>query len=230
MPAERFDVIFRGQIIEGYNLATVKSQVGTIFNATNSQIKQLFSGYPAVIKRAVDAETANRLRLAFRNAGALVEIRLTKDASNAVNATATNVTLTLSAPNNFSLEDCAIIPQPAPIPDIQHLTMATTGATLDRTPPPAPVNIDIKNLSLVPGQNWTLEDCDMRPRRVVLPNMRNISLSDPGVILDDTPPPKPVNIDTSTINLVTQQNWNLEDCQPPSPPPLNIDLSNLNLA
>jgi hypothetical protein len=230
MPTERFDAVFRGQILPGQNAELVKAQVGKMFNATSSQIEQLFSGYPVVLKRAVDAETAGRLRLAFRQAGALIEIRSNKEIKETkTEVTSTATEWTISAVAGFSLEDCVVTKPTAVIPDIQHLTMATAGTQIDHTLPPPLVNIDTSNLNLIPGQTWTLEDCNPHIRPVTLPNMNNITLDAPGTTLDDSKPPTPVHINTNAISIVTQKNWSLEDCQPPPPPPLKVDLSNLKL-
>lgn len=227
MPTERYDVIFRGQIMDGGDLSVVRSQIGRLFNATTTQLDQLFSGHPVVLKRGVDLEIANRLRVAFRRAGGIVEVR-SHDVVETPPATATE--LQALPPNTGSLEDCATQPIPQPIPDIQHLTMATPGTQIDRTPPPPPPAIDTSALRLIAGQTWSLEDCYVPPPPAIVPNTQNLTLANPGAIIDTSKPKPPARINTNAIELVADSNWDLRDCQPPPPPPLIVDLTALTIA
>lgn len=225
MSTPRYDVVFRGQIMDGCDLAQVRNQIGHIFNASAAQLEQLFSGHPAVLKRNVEAEVANKMRMVFRKAGAIVELRTCE-----VSESVTKITeWTITSPNTGSLEDCAIEPTSVPIPNIEHLTMATVGAQIDRTPPPQPINISTTALKLVPGQTWDLQDCYIPPQHLIMPNTQNLTLANPGINLDDSKPPLPPRINTNSIAIVADPNWNLKDCQSPPPPPLIVNLNGLTL-
>lgn len=230
MAEKRFDIIFRGQSLEGQDPILVRSQVARLCNVTIAQVEQLFSGRPVIIKRSVDPDTAGRFILAFRRAGALAElVPSVVGATDRENAP-TTVHLTALPPNTGSLADCAPPIAIATIPDISGLTIATPGVQLDRSPAPKMPVIDVSNLHLVPGQNWTLKDCEAQFPPPSLPSIPDFSLSASGTILDETPAPPPALIDISALGLVTAKNWSLADCQSTTLPIPTFDLSNFTLA
>jgi len=232
MPEERFDIVFRGRLLDGQDPAAVREQVGRMFKVSGAQLERLFSGRPMVIKRAVDTETAGRYRLAFRQAGALVEVRisdLSEDGDPAPRWTPAS-TWTLLPSNSGTLEGYAPRPAPSPLPDIRHLALATPGTgPAEQAPPPAATPIGTGTLDLVAGQDWTLEDCQPPPLPEVLPDMDDLALSAPGAELDSTPPPAAAPIDTGTLDLVAERDWTLDDCQLPPLPEVLPDISGLTL-
>jgi hypothetical protein len=205
MPADRFDVIFRGQLMEGQDSEHARQEVGRLFKANDAQLQRLFSGKPVSIKQNVDMDTASRYRLAFRQAGALVEIRASRpaDAPKPVRTTEkTNADFSLSPANTGSLEAYAARVTPAPLPDISALSLAAAGSDHEQAPNTSPPDIDIDALSLVPGQDWSLEDCQPPPLPIVEPDISELDLAEP----DDTshippePPPLPLP-DISELSL-----------------------------
>jgi hypothetical protein len=63
----------------------------------------------------------------------------------------------------------------------------------------------------------------------VEPDISDLALSTPEVELDAAPAPAAAQIDTGTLELVTQRDWTLEDCQPPPLPEVLPDISDLTL-
>ena len=72
--ADLFDVVFRGEIIEGSSLEKVKQRVAESFNLDSSAAEQLFSGTPVRLKRGVDMITAERILKRLSDAGAVAII------------------------------------------------------------------------------------------------------------------------------------------------------------
>lgn len=235
MPAEHFDVVFRGHVLEGQDPSVVQQQIGQAFHIPEPNLKQMFSGRLVVLKKAVDIETASRYQLALRKLGAVLEVRAsvtaeTSDATSTPKVTAqTAVNWSVTPPNTGTLEDCTLPPTPAPIPDIQHLTIATTGVRMDQTPPISPREIDTGNLNIILGETWTLEDCQTQPQPVVI-DTQNLDMLNEWTALDEHEPPTPPHIDTSALDVVPEENWTLKDCQPPPPPPLSLNLNGLSLS
>lgn len=181
MPAQTYDIFFSGRILEGASRDEVKARIGKLFNTSGDQLEQLFSGEPMKIKNAVDQETAIKYRVAFRNAGALVEIRSTdagtgkpQDAQPA-EATA-DEGMVLLPPNTGSLIDCATPVEPATIPDISDLSLASPGTVLDETPAPPAADIDTSELHLTPANTGTLEDCQVAKKPAPLPDISQLKL------------------------------------------------------
>jgi len=199
MSAERFNIFFSGQIIEGHNEVEVRARIGRIFKANPKQLEQLFSGQPIKIKSGVDLDKAIKYRVTFRDAGALIDIRPISTAGTATTEQpqakttqpppAAKDEVELLPPQTGSLIDCAPEVIPAAIPNIDGITLGSNADPLDETEPPPPANIDTHNLTLDPADSETM--------------------------LDERKPPPPANINTDDLTLNTPNTGSLEDCQQP---------------
>jgi len=76
-----FEVVFNGEILDGFDPAETQAKIGKLFNADEAKIARLFSGNSVVIKKNLDEATANKYIGAFKNAGAKAIVR---DAAAAV--------------------------------------------------------------------------------------------------------------------------------------------------
>jgi hypothetical protein len=202
MSYQTYNVYFSGQIMKDRNPAEVRSNIGKLFKLDGSKLEQLFSGQPVAIKKNLDMEQAVKYRVAFREAGALVDIRPAGQAPLAPAAVPAGrveqaTGLSLSAPNSYDLSDCAPSVIPRELPDISELNLDKPGVTLDTRLPPEPLEIDT--------DDWNLDR--------------------PGITLDETEPPPVASIDTSELTLNPANQGSLEECQEPvKPAPLpNID-------
>lgn len=183
MPAQTYDIFFSGRILEERSLEEVKTKVGKLFNTSGEQLDYLFSGEPVKIKNSVDQDTAIKYRVAFRNAGALVEIRSARleapETSHNPEQTETEEGgMVLLPANSGSLIDCALPVESAPIPDISGLSLAGPGTTLDETAPPPAAEIDTSELQLSPANTGTLEDCQRPKTPAPLPDISRLKLVD----------------------------------------------------
>lgn len=79
MASERYNLIFRGDIVLGHNIADVRVHLGKLFKVSEAQLERLFSGRPVVIKKSLPKPEADRYTEALRKAGAEVEIQLIAD-------------------------------------------------------------------------------------------------------------------------------------------------------
>jgi len=184
MPAQTYDIFFSGRILDGASPDEVKARIGKLFNTSGDQLEQLFSGEQLKIKNGVDQETAIKYRVAFRNAGALVEIR-TADAragepegnkETRPAEAAADQGMVLLPPKTGSLIDCAPRVEPAPLPDISDLSLASPGAVLDETPEPPAADIDTSQFQLTPANSGTLEDCQTPKEPAPLPDISRLKL------------------------------------------------------
>lgn len=140
MSAPEFDIIFRGDIVFGHQLAEVKAKLQQLFKADAAKIDALFTGRPVPLKRNLDEATANKYRDALIKAGAMVEV----------------------CSSDTSPANAAPKPAPAPrrtvdavapaAPVASGWTLAPLGSDLlpakERPAAPAPVSVDISGLSL----------------------------------------------------------------------------------
>ena len=181
-----FDIFFSGQIIEGKDPNQVQQNVGKMFKANEDHLARLFSGKPIKIKSAIDQDTAIKYRLAFRDAGALIEIRTSDPLAAPVAekkipqeaAPHAADEITLLPPQTGSLIDCAKEVTPTPLPDISSIQLASPGIDLDETPPAPPANISTDGLILNPANTGSLEDCHIEKEAMVIPDISQIKLTD----------------------------------------------------
>ncbi len=187
MPSQSYDIYFTGQIMDGKDPLEVRQLVGSMFKADQAQLEKLFSGSRVRIKANIDEETATRYRVAFRNAGALVEILPAE--SGAIEASATgnanspgpdpSSELTLLPANTGSLEGCAPKVTPQQLPDIEHISLASAGSTIDESPDPEPPSINTDDLSMGPANSGSLEDCKKEVEPYPIPDITHLDLDKP---------------------------------------------------
>jgi len=70
-----FEVVFSGEVLDGFDPAETRAKIGKLFNADEAKIARLFSGNSVVIKKGLDETTANKYLGAFKNAGAKAIVR-----------------------------------------------------------------------------------------------------------------------------------------------------------
>ncbi|MCB1859760.1 MAG: hypothetical protein KDI63_15915 [Gammaproteobacteria bacterium] len=159
MPETRYDLYFSGKTMEGSDPQTVRSKIGRLFAANDKTLDRLFSGSPVRVKSEVDQETASKYRVAFREAGALLDIR-PATASNRPATTRPDESepWTLLPPNTGSLIDCAPPVTALPIAETPGISLAPPGADMDTAEDPQPAVIDISGLTMSAPRTGSLED------------------------------------------------------------------------
>jgi hypothetical protein len=90
MSNQEFDIIFRGDIVFGHQLADVKMRLQQLFKADAAKVDALFSGRPVPLKRGLDQASAHKYKDALMKAGAQVEIVVTGE-TKAVGAPAAQI-------------------------------------------------------------------------------------------------------------------------------------------
>jgi hypothetical protein len=70
-----FDIIFRGDIVLGRNIADVKSELGKLFKVDAAKVERLFSGVAKPLKRGLNQAQAEKYKHILMKAGALIEIK-----------------------------------------------------------------------------------------------------------------------------------------------------------
>lgn len=74
MSHQEFDIIFRGDIVLGQQLAEVKLRLQQLFKTDAAKVESLFSGRPVPLKRGLDHASAQKYKAALLQAGAQVDI------------------------------------------------------------------------------------------------------------------------------------------------------------
>lgn len=81
MTEQRYDIFFRGEVLEGFALDTVKANVAQLFKASPEKLEQLFSGKVVPLRKDLDKATAAKFKQALDKAGAKIYIKLVADAA-----------------------------------------------------------------------------------------------------------------------------------------------------
>jgi len=165
MSALQFDIIFRGDIVFGHQLAEVKLKLQQLFKADAAKIDSLFSGRPVPLKRNMDEATAQKYRDTLLKAGAMVEI-CSSDVSPA------------NAAPKPAPAPRRVVEAAAPVPIAEVWTLAPVGADLlpakERPPQPAPVQVDISALSLRPAEGNLVDVSEVHAEisaQVIVPDL-----------------------------------------------------------
>lgn len=154
MNPPRYDIQFSGSLVPGTDPDEARRQIQTLFHLSDQVVAQLFSGQSITIKRGVDEATASRYRDRFRKAGALVRI------------------IPVAQPE---INDSPASTERSGTTG-EGLTLAPPGAPLDELPRETGTAPDTSHLSIVPGNDWTLEDCAPPPPTAPPPDIRHLAL------------------------------------------------------
>jgi hypothetical protein len=177
MSEQRFDLTYSGLIAPGADPDQARQRLAAVFKLSEQAAERLFTGQPVVVKRDVDEAAAARFKKVFAQAGAVLTI--TAVAGPEVVA-------------DLAGADPATAPQANGM-DGAHLALAPPGGVLEPPPDAEPPQLDTSHLSLVAGENWSLEDCEPPPTPIPEPDISYLSL----VPTDDQAPPIPDSTQTS---------------------------------
>jgi len=148
MPEDRYNVVFSGELSAETTQEAARRNLRTWFRVDEAQLENLFSGRRVVVKRNVSLDVASRYQAAFRKAGglALIEISNGEPADTAAAGREEQAGSDALAESATDATALALAPVGTPLEEID-----------DRGPPQSP---DTSALSLVPGAEWSLEDCE----------------------------------------------------------------------
>jgi len=166
MTEARFDIQFAGELLNGTDADQVRVRLQQLFKLSDQDTARLFGGRPMIVKRGVDTATASRFRETFREAGALV--RVVPAAGREASAGSANEAG--AEPTGEATDSPPVVPAGL------HLAPVGDARPLEAQSAVEPRTIDISHLSLIPGDDWTLEDCVPPLPPIELPDIRHLSI------------------------------------------------------
>jgi len=237
--AERYNVYFAGQVLDGFDLSSVRDKLAKVFNADQATLDKLFSGKTQLIKRNCDKVTALQYREAMERAGALPIVKLT-DSETVTTATAPNRTMTaaekiaaLAAAPDTGLYSSAAsgaasqAVDEAATAEPGGIALAPAGTEVLREEErAAPVirEVDTSGLAIDTAAKRLSKEAPPPP---AAPDTRHLSMGDAGDTIPNLPrftaPLSPV-IDGLALSA---PGTDFSDCAAPEPPPLQLDFSAL---
>lgn len=224
--SERFQLVFKGETLEGQPVAEVVRQLAARLGLDEGQARAMFGQGAVVIKRSVSRQDAARYQAVFKAAGARLRVVPLPSQTDATAPQSTPQQVGLRAPAaNADLQ-----PEPHAAATAS-VTGAVAGWTLseqrgdlvqpDEIRRPAPLQVSTEHLALAPQAPWQQEqppaapvsapDYDVAPAGSELPAQprpdpvcvddHHLDLAPPGAELEvHRPPPVPAP-DTSHLHL-----------------------------
>lgn len=161
-----YAIVFSGEIVEGFQIISVKAHLAKMLRATPDKMQVLFSGKPVVLKRTADKAEAAKYGSALKKVGAHVRVKIIKtDPSAAAAPTPTTPTTATTAttpttPTTAKMTSAAATQSAAAAqkteasltaaaPDTSNLSLAPNeGNIVAPTPPPPPLELDLSGISV----------------------------------------------------------------------------------
>lgn len=78
MSGETYAIVFKGEVVEGFDAATVQAQLSKLLKADAKKTAALFSGKQIVLKKTADKAEAAKYGKALKKVGADVKIKIIK--------------------------------------------------------------------------------------------------------------------------------------------------------
>lgn len=94
-----YDIFFRGETLENFEVDAVKQAMAQLFKASPEKMDQLFSGKVVALKKDLDKPTAAKFKQVLEKAGAKIYIKAAATASATISSTPINSTETSPAKN-----------------------------------------------------------------------------------------------------------------------------------
>jgi hypothetical protein len=226
MSLETYDVYFSGATLKNADPAEAKRKIGAMFKLEGEKLERLFSGKPIPIKRGVDMDQAVKFRVAFRDAGALVDIVPAGQPAPKPAAKPTPAPRPAAPP-----AATAATPQAAASVS-RPTTPRDTGLSLADGPLPAtaehPVEpVPVPDYGLSAPKDFTLSDCTPPVEPAPIPDTSALDLDKAGTLIDESPAPQPLEIDTEALELDDPGTTLIE---PEEVAPAQIDTDQLTLS
>jgi hypothetical protein len=250
MAGPTYAIVFSGEIVEGFQVISVKAHLAKMLKASPEKMQVLFSGKPIVLKRTADKAEAAKYGSALKKVGADVKVKIIKgDASATGQAPAANkapaaniqptpdqAAATPQAPDTSALSlapNEGNIVEPAPQPEAPELDLSgislaeNDGSPLVEPGPEVEVDIDVSSISIAENDGSPLVAPKPEVPKVAAPDF---GLDEPGATLETLKEEvEEVNPDTSSMSLAFPGSDLLspeeKDQGPPPEPPDTSKLS-----
>lgn len=241
MENEQFDLVFSGELVPGFELAQVKKNLQALFRINEAKAEMMFSGRSIKLKKGVNAEAANRYRIAMKKAGARVSVeRSAAPPGDAVKAT-TSAAPTLSpapaqqtnAHQEGGPENNPASPLPRPSIEAPDFPLAEVGADMLRAEERqqvVPVEVDTSALAVEP-QEGNLVSADelarAAPVNVNIPSYEVAPVGSDVLKPEERKGTEEAEVDTSALSLA-EVGARMAPEKPEAPPAPNV--SHIKLA
>ena len=233
----KFDLVFRGELVPGADLAQVKSNLARLFKMDPTKVEKLFAGKAIVLKRNMDLDAAGKYRVAIKKAGARVDTIPSRPAEPAQPKGVAEPQPQRQAARSPSPQPATDAREPAPpLPEVSEvdggLSMAPVGTDVlssgERQEVP-PRQVDTSGLSLREAGGQLVDDNEKSAPPAVKVAPQGLDLAPAGADVlrpDERRAGAEVKVDLTGLELAPPGD-RLE--APKTPPPPAPDVSRLSL-
>ena len=237
MSEQRYDIFFRGEGLDGFELDSVKNSVGQLFKASPAKVEQLFSGKVIALKKDLDKPTAAKFKQVLEKAGAKIYVKLAAEATAAAPEKATKPTPAPAsaqpAPTATEKPATPSAAAPRPAEEEIHLDMMPAGTDVlseDERTHFEEADIDVSSIKL--ASTFDVAETNDEPPPPA-PDVSFLTTAEVGADVmegyqDDTPPPPAP--DVSFISTAEVGADVLEGFHDDTPPPPAPDVSHITTA
>lgn len=204
MAVKQYDIIFKGEVVEGVALDNAKKQLSALFNIDAEKVERLFTGKPIALKKGLAFAVANKYRVAIKKAGAVVDVVECK-ASGETSADHTNEpnkTQAAGSSQKPSVKNQASVEKTVNKPT---LTVQAVGASLtDEPSADMPADVDVSHISLREAQGTLVDESEKAQKKAVVVDISALSMGDVGEDVlqpDERMQPVKNNVDVSHLRV-----------------------------
>jgi hypothetical protein len=236
---EHYNVYFAGQVMDGFELNTVRDKLAKVFNADQPTLDKLFCGKPQLIKRDCDKATALKYKRALERAGAIPLIKRAEPPGVTANiapvravTAAEKIAALAAAPDETSYQKSAAPPAPADsqkeaVTDSGRIVLAPPGTEVLRENERAePVirDVDTSGYAIDARAERLSEEAPPPP---AAPDTSHLSMGGMGETIPNlasSVAPLSPNLDGLALSAA---GTDFSDCVRPEPAALHLDLTHL---
>ncbi len=236
MSDPRFDIIFRGDIVFGHQIADVKKRLMQLFKADAAKVDALFSGAALPLKRNLDQAAAEKYQAVLLKAGAQVDVCT----AGSVKTVATRAVKPASQPKKISDSNPRAIPPGRSQTLKERLAaagLAEKETLVERKQTQQPLQTadasDASGLTLAPAGTEVLKPEERSRVEAVTVDTGGLSIrAMEGELLDVSERPAPVSIslDLGNLDLAAVGEDLLRADEKLPLPEVAVDVSDLELA
>lgn len=188
-----YAIVFKGEVLEGFETFSVKAQLAGMLKADQEKMATLFSGKQIVLKKTADKQQALKYGSALKKAGADIKIRVIKSSQEKQPESQSATPPQPATPAQTEGSGISLAPNvgnivaakpeaPPPDIDLSGMVMAEVGEGLLAEPKEeVTVDLDLDSISLAAAGEGVLVEPKEPAEEVEAPDF---GLDEPGAVLE----------------------------------------------
>lgn len=222
MADEKFDLVFKGQLVKSVDEAQAKANLGRLFKIDGARLDALFTGKAVTLKKNLDFDTASKYRVAIKKAGAVVELVAVEATAPVAKAAPAPVAAPAAPKPAFNSAPA----EPKPSKPAAAPAAAIVGSAASQ------VSVPVPDFGVAPPGADILEGGERESLPLMEVDISGIALRETtGNLVDasEIARPAPVQVDIANIALAEQQGELLKPEERKKVEPVQVDISGISL-